>query len=129
MVSVCKKPWWNRRRSKETTMRGLASAISLLVVTTPALGANPRVDAAVTVFQAVGTDANRLKTFCEMMKIDEKVGEKKAPALRAQIDKLLDQLGADFKDAWNAVEDIDENSSDGKALNSALDQLENKCPN
>jgi hypothetical protein len=42
---------------------------------------------------------------------------------------LVDQLGADFKDAWNAVEEIDENSPDGKALNSALDQLEKKCPN
>jgi len=109
-------------------MRVLASAISLFWTTGPAFAASPRVDAAVTVFQAVGTHANRLKTFCEMMQIDERMGEKEAPALKAQIDKLLDQLGADFKDAWNVVEDIDENSPDGKALNSALDQLENKCP-
>jgi hypothetical protein len=59
---------------------------------------------------------------------DEKMGEKEAPALKAKINKLLDQLVADFKDAWNAVEDIDENSLDGKALNLALDQHENKCP-
>jgi hypothetical protein len=31
--------------------------------------------------------------------------------------------------AVRAGEDIDENSPDGKALNSALDQLENKCLN
>lgn len=103
-------------------MRALAAVISLFLATAPALAASPRVDAAVTVFQAVGTDANRLKTFCEMMKIDEQMGEKEAPALKAKINKLL-------KDAWNAVEDVDENSLDGKALNSALDQLENKCSN
>ena len=33
------------------------------------------------------------------------------------MDKLLDQLGADFKAAWNAAEDIDDNSPDGKVLN------------
>jgi hypothetical protein len=104
-------------------MRALASTITLFLVTTPAIAASPQVEAAVKVFQAVGTDANRLKTFCEMMKIDEKRGEKDA-----QMDKLLDQLGADFKAAWNAAEDIDDKSPDGKLLNAALDQLEDKCP-
>ena len=63
-----------------------------------------------------------------MMQIDEKIGEKEDPALKAQIDKLLDQVGADFKAACKAVEDIDENSPDGKALNAAADRLEDKCP-
>jgi hypothetical protein len=63
-----------------------------------------------------------------MIKLDDKMGEKEAPALIAQMDKLLDQLGADFKAAWNSAEDIDEKSPDGKVLNAALDQLEDKCP-
>ena len=109
-------------------MRALAAAITLFLVTTPALAASPQVEAHVKVFQAVGADANRLKTFCEMMQIDEKMGEKEAPALNAEIDKLLNQLGADFKAAWNAVEGIDENSPDGKVLNAAADRLEDKCP-
>ena len=95
-------------------MRALAAAITLFLVTTPALAASPQVEAHVKVFQAVGADANRLKTFCEMMQIDEKMGEKEDPALKAQIDKLLDQVGADFKAAWKAIEYIDENSPDGK---------------
>ena len=57
-------------------MRALAAAITLFLVTTPALAASPQVEAHVKVFQAVGADANRLKTFCEMMQIDEKMGEK-----------------------------------------------------
>jgi hypothetical protein len=42
---------------------------------------------------------------------------------------LLDQVGADFKAAWKAIEYIDENSPDGKVLNTAADRLEDKCPN
>jgi hypothetical protein len=121
--------WWKTSIQGENKMRVLASAISVCLVIAPAVAASPRVDAAVTVFQAAGSDAKRLKTFCEMIQIDEKLAEKEAPALQAQLDKLLDQLGADFKDAWNAVEDIDENSADGKALSSAFDQLEKKCSN
>ncbi len=109
-------------------MRALAAAIALFLITAPALAVSPQVEAAVKVFQAVGADANKLKTFCEMMKIDEKLGDKDDPALEAQIDKLLGQLGADFKIAWAALEAIDENSPDGKVLNAALDQLEDKCP-
>ena len=81
-------------------MRAVASAITLFLVTSPALAASPQVEAAIKVFQAVGADSNRLKTFCEMMQIDEKMGEEEGPALKAQMDKLLDQLGADFKAAW-----------------------------
>jgi hypothetical protein len=78
-------------------MRALASAITVFLITTPALAANPQVEVAVKVFQAVGADANRLKTFCELMQIDEEMEENDAPALNARVDKLVDQLGADFK--------------------------------
>jgi hypothetical protein len=75
-----------------------------------------------------GADANKLKTFCEMMQIETKMGEVEVPVIKAQIDKLLDQLGADFKAAWNTVVDVDDDSPDGKVLNAALEQLEDKCP-
>jgi hypothetical protein len=44
------------------------------------------------------------------------------------MDKLLDQLGADFKTAWDTAETINEASEDGKVLNAALDRLEDRCP-
>jgi hypothetical protein len=112
----------------DNTMHAIASAITLFLVTTPALAASPKVEAAVKVFQAVGADANKLKTFCEMMQIEEKMGGKEDPALKAQMDKLLDQLGAEFKAAWNTVEDVDDDSPDGKVLNAAVEKLEDKCP-
>jgi hypothetical protein len=44
------------------------------------------------------------------------------------MDKLLDELGAEFKTAWDNVEDIDPASDDGKVLNAALDRLSDGCP-
>ena len=74
-------------------MRALAAAITLFLVTTPALAASPQVEAAVKVFQAVGADANRLKTFCEMMQIDEEMDEKKPRPLLPRWTNCLISLG------------------------------------
>ena len=109
-------------------MRALAAAVALFLVTTPAPAAGPLVEAAVKVFQGVGADPAKLKTFCEMMKIEEQMSGKDDAALEAQFEKLLEQLGPEFKVAWAAMEAIDENSPDGKVLGVALDQLEDKCP-
>ena len=49
------------------------------------------------------------------------------PDLEGQVNKLVDQLGADFKVAWTTIEDTDEHSPDGRALSEAMDQLEDKC--
>jgi len=109
-------------------MRALAVPIALSLMTIPALAASPRIEAAVKVVQTVGTDANRMKTFCELMKIDEQNAKKADPSLQARMDKLLDDLGADFKAAWDTVETIDPASEDGKVLDAALDRLSDRCP-
>ena len=109
-------------------MRALATAIALSLLTTAALTASPEVEAAIKVFQAVGSDPSQLKTFCELMQIDDKMDEKADPSLEAQVDEMLDKLGPDFKAAWETVEDIDPASDDGKILNAAVDRLSDKCP-
>jgi hypothetical protein len=109
-------------------MRALSVATMLLLIATPTLGASPKVESALNVLQAVGADPNKLKAFCELMKLDEKLEDKEDAVLERQVDKLLDQLGADFKAAWTTIEDTDEKSPDGRALSAAVDQLENKCP-
>ena len=109
-------------------MRALAVPIALSLITIPTLAASPHIEATVNVVRAVGTDTSRLKIFRELMQIDEQNAEKADPVLEARMDKLLDQLGADFKAAWDTAETIDEASEDGKVLNAALDQLSDKCP-
>jgi hypothetical protein len=47
------------------------------------------------------------------MEIEEENQEKAAPSVEAKMDKLLDELGADFKAAWKSVEDVDPASDDG----------------
>ena len=109
-------------------MRALSIATMLLLITTPTLAASPKVESALNVLQAVGADANRLKAFCELMKLDEKLEGKEDAVVEGQLDKLLDELGADFKVTWTTIEDTDEQSPDGRALSAAVDQLEDKCP-
>ena len=109
-------------------MRTLAATIALPLMTIPALAASPKIEAAVKAFQTAGTEANRLKMFCELIQTDKQLAERADPVLEAKMDRLLDELGADFKAAWETVDDIDPASDDGKVLSAALDQLSDKCP-
>jgi hypothetical protein len=106
-------------------MRALAAAIALLLMSVFALASSPEVEAALKVFQTVGTDANRLRAFCELMQTEEENAEKAGPFVEAKMDKLLDELGADFKAAWETAEDVDPASEDGKVLDAALGSVPN----
>ena len=94
-------------------MRALAAAIALSLLTIGALAASPKVEAVLTVFQSVSTASDRLKTFCELMRLDEQNAEKPDPFLEAKMEPLLDELGPDFKAAWETAEGIDPASDDG----------------
>ena len=109
-------------------MRALAAAIVLSLLTIGALAASSEVEAALKAFQTAGTDATRLKTFCELMQTEQENADRADPLLEAKMDKLLDELGADFKAAWETAENIDPASDDGKILDAALDRLSDKCP-
>jgi len=45
----------------------------------------------------------------------------------AKIDGYMKQLGPDFQTAWNAGENLDENSPDAKAMDDAINELQSKC--
>jgi hypothetical protein len=109
-------------------MRALIAATALCLIAAPALAADPKVEAAIKAFKAVGADAEKLKTYCEMSKLMEQMGEKEDKALEAKIDSELEKLGADFATAWETAGTVDENSADGKALSAALDEVSGKCP-
>jgi hypothetical protein len=109
-------------------MRVLAACVALGLAFSPALAANPKVDAAVKTFNAIGADAAKLKTFCARMKAEDAAGDNPSAAVKAQIDGYSKQLGPDFVAAWNLGNEMDENSADGKAWNDALDDLAGKCP-
>jgi hypothetical protein len=114
-------------------VRALVAVLGLSLLTIAALAApdrscaTPQVEAAVKAFQTLASDANRLKTFCELIEIEQENEEKAGPLLATKMDKMLDELGTDFKAAWKSVEDIDPASDDGKILYTALDRLLDKC--
>lgn len=107
--------------------RVTSAGLTLCLLAVPALAASPKIDAAVKTFQAVGGNPGKLKTFCDMTKAMDAAGEKSTPEADAKIEGFMKQLGADFETAWNAVEGVDDNSADGKAYNTALDDLAGKC--
>jgi hypothetical protein len=113
-------------------MRALAAAVALSVITTPALAASPRVEAAIKVLQAIGSDPAKLAKYCKVVQIVEDLQDR-IDQLEVRIAASLDEaLGADFKAAREAVkkiEDEEEESPDSKALNAAMDDLSDKCPN
>jgi hypothetical protein len=109
-------------------MRALIAALALGLATAPALAANPKVEAAVRTFKTVAADAGKLRTYCAMAKVMERMGEKEDKAAEAEMDRYLQQLGPDFQTAWDAADGLDENSADGKVYFAAMDDLEGKCP-
>ena len=109
-------------------MRAVAMPLALALMMAAALGASSQVEAAIKAFQSVESDANRMKTFCELMRIDEQNEKRTSPSLEAKMDQLLNELGADFETAWELVEDTDPASEDGKVLHAALDRVADKCP-
>ncbi len=94
---------------------------------TAVFAADASVDSAVKVFAATAKDPAKVKTFCEMSEAMDAAGDKEDAATDAKIDGYLKQLGPDFETAWNAGENVDDNSADGKTLNAAIDNLANKC--
>jgi hypothetical protein len=113
---------------QEKNMRALTAGLALCLVATPAFAASPKVESAIKVYRAVAANPQKLRTYCEMSKVMEQMGDKEDAAAEARIDRLMEQLGPDFQTAWEAGDGVDENSPDGKALYAAIDALEEKCP-
>jgi hypothetical protein len=100
------------------------------LLASPVLAANAAVDAAVKTFEAVGNDAAKLKVYCDMSKVmssSDAEDDSKAEALDKQMDGFMKQLGPEFQTAFEAGADLDPESADGKAYDSAMDKLDDKC--
>jgi hypothetical protein len=109
-------------------MRALAACVVLGLGFSPALAADPKIDAAVKVFKSVGGDAGKLKTFCTMLKAEDAAADPPTPAQLTQIDGYKKQLGPDFAAAYDLGANLDDNTPDGKAWGEAIDELAGKCP-
>jgi hypothetical protein len=81
----------------------------------------------VKTLNAVGADAGKLKTFCEMTKAMDAMGDKQDAADEAKIQGYVKRLGTEFETAWIVSADVDADTPDGKAISGAFDDLSGKC--
>lgn len=107
----------------------ITSAFALICLGSyAAMAASPKIEAAAKTFNAVAADPAKLKTFCAMDQALVTAAEKKDKAAAAKAPGLMKQLGPEFETAWNAGEDLEDTTPDGKAYFAALDALIDKCP-
>jgi hypothetical protein len=105
----------------------IACVVAFCLWTNGALALDPKIEAALREFKAVGSDPGRLKIFCAMSKALDAVDEREDAAAEAAIEGYLKALGPEFQKAWKVGEDIDENSPDGRAITAAIDELAGEC--
>jgi hypothetical protein len=105
---------------------GVAAAVSLSA--TYVMAASPPVESAIAALRAVAADPAKFKTYCAMTEASEALGEKEDAVAEAQIDGMAKQLGPDFEKAMEGVDDLEENSPDGRAYYAVVDEIEAKCP-
>ena len=112
--------------------RLLSSAAGcFLLLTVPALAADPRLDTALKTIASVAADAEKLKTYCQMTAAMDAADSEKDPvkneASAKQIEDLMASLGPDMATVWSLGEEFDPSTDDGKALSEAMDGLTAKC--
>jgi hypothetical protein len=84
--------------------------------------------------QTVSADKAKMDAYCKLMKIqqqmgtlDEKKDAKKLEALGGQADAEAQKLGPDFEKVMDGLEQVDENSAEGKKFGAILASLDTKC--
>ena len=110
-------------------MRIVVSVAAICLGAAAVMAASPKIEAAVKTFKAVAADPAKLKLFCAMNAALDDAAEKKDKAAAAKIPAAHEaDSGPDFESAWNAGEDVDDDTPDGKVFVSAIDELADKCP-
>jgi hypothetical protein len=83
----------------------------------------------------IGAAKPKLDSYCKLMKLqqqmstlDEKKDGQKLQALGQQADAEAQKLGPDFEKVMDGLEQVDENSAEGKKFAAILGGLDGKCP-
>jgi ABC-type transporter Mla subunit MlaD len=86
------------------------------------------------VVQTIGADKTKLDAYCklnklqeQMSQLDEKKDAKKLQALATQADSEAQKLGPDFERMMDGLDQVDENSAEGKDFAAILGGLDGKC--
>jgi hypothetical protein len=86
------------------------------------------------VVQLISTDKTKTQFYCELAKINEQIGQEKTKdyatikRLENRADDLEEEIGPEFVEFMDALDDADESTLEGKELVAALDKLDDLCP-
>jgi hypothetical protein len=96
--------------------------------------ATPNVRVLLLLKRAIGGDPAKLKTYCEVSKLQDQMDQaeqkkdtKAVAALGAKADNLGKQLGPDYERVMAGLESIDPNSSEGKRYTALFQPLFKQC--
>ena len=94
----------------------------------------PTVADAQKLVQTIGSDPAKLKVYCEMGKLqeqmeqaDQKKDNKALEALAAKADSLLQQVGPEYKNMMEGLDEVDPNSDEGKRFAAVFALLDKQC--
>jgi hypothetical protein len=94
----------------------------------------PTVADAQKLVQTIGSDSAKLKVYCEMGKLqeqmeqaDQKKDNKALEALAAKADSLLQQVGPEYKNMMEGLDEVDPNSDEGKRFAAVFALLDKQC--
>jgi hypothetical protein len=86
------------------------------------------------VVATISADKTKMDSYCKLAKLqqqmstlDEKKDAKKMQALAQQADGEAQKLGPDFEKMMDGLEQVDENSAEGKKFAAILGTLDSKC--
>jgi hypothetical protein len=86
------------------------------------------------VVKIISSDQTKLQTYCDLKKLYDQIGaayqkndSKTADALGKQADALANKLGPEYSKMMDGLEQVDQNSSEGKGYTSILAGLDKLC--
>lgn len=109
------------------TLAAAAMAATAALGASLVMAASPQIESAMKTLRAISNDPGKLKVYCDLQAASEALGEKEDAAAEARIESMTKQLGPDFEKAFDAAENLDENSADAKEFYAVADELDAKC--
>jgi hypothetical protein len=119
-------------------LKFIVAVLAIAAIPTCALaqGAPPKATKADAqkVVNMISSDKAKTKTYCDIAKLGDQIGEadakkdtKKVDELSKQMDDMGAKLGPEYIALMDSLQDVDPASKDGKEIGAVLDGLDKLC--
>ncbi|HVV60245.1 MAG TPA: hypothetical protein VHD14_00665 [Pseudolabrys sp.] len=87
------------------------------------------------VVKAVSSDKTKMQAYCDLARITDQMDQadkakdsKKMEELAKQADATAEKIGPEYASLMEGLQDVNENSPEGKAIGATLSGLDKQCP-